>query len=73
MDTGAYRAARAGDCLKAAFAVAVAMNLAEALWEPDGVLWTAARAAASVLFLVALVACVVLWVLRRRRSRSERP
>jgi hypothetical protein len=73
METGAYRVARAAGCLKAAFAVAVGMNLAKALWDPDGVVWTAARATASALFTVALVACVVLWVLRRRRHRSDRP
>ncbi|MFD8232709.1 hypothetical protein ACFV20_12590 [Streptomyces sp. NPDC059696] len=73
METDAYRAARAAACLKTAFAVAVAMNLAEALWDPDGAVWTAARVAVGVLFLVALVTCVALWVLRRRPAWSERP
>ncbi|MFJ8590854.1 hypothetical protein [Streptomyces sp. NPDC093598] len=73
MTTGAYRVARAAGCLKAAFAVAVAMNLAEAVWDPGGVVWRAARTAASVLFTVALVAYVVLRVRRWRRTRSENP
>ncbi|MEU3484230.1 hypothetical protein [Streptomyces massasporeus] len=73
MTTGAYRVARAAGCLKATFAVAVGMNLAEALWDPAGVGWRAARAAASVLFTVALVAYAVLRVLRWRRARSEHP
>ncbi|MEV0244220.1 hypothetical protein AB0I06_30510 [Streptomyces sp. NPDC050674] len=44
MTTSAYRVARTSGCLKTVFAVAVAMNLAEALRDPDGVAWTAARA-----------------------------
>ncbi|MFJ4278892.1 hypothetical protein [Streptomyces massasporeus] len=73
MDTGAYRVARAADRLRAAFAVAVGMNLAEALWDPDGTVWRLARAAAGVAFLLALAAYVVLRVLRWRRARAERP
>lgn len=73
MTTGAHRVARAAGCVKAAFAVAVGMNLAEAVRDPDGVVWRAARTTASVLFTVALVAYVVLRVLRWRRTRSDRP
>jgi ethanolamine utilization microcompartment shell protein EutL len=73
MTTCAYRVARAATWLKAAFAVAVGMNLAEVVWDPAGAGWRAARVAASVLFTVALVAYVVLRVLRWRRARSERP
>lgn len=73
METGAYRVARAAGCLKAAFAVAVGMNLAEAVWDPGGIAWRVARAAASVAFTLALAAYVVLRVLRWRRARGERP
>jgi hypothetical protein len=69
----AYRVARAATCLKAAFAVAVGTNLAEAVWNPGGVAWRVARPAASVIFTVALVAYAALRVLRWRRTRSERP
>ncbi|GGV62813.1 hypothetical protein ABZ178_05680 [Streptomyces massasporeus] len=73
MTTGAYRVARAAGCLKATFAVAVGMNLVEAVWDPGGIAWRVARAAASVAFTLALAAYVVLRVLRWRRARSERP
>lgn len=73
MTTGAYRVARAAGFLKAAFAVAVGMNLAEAVWDPRGLAWTAVRLAASALFTVALVAYVALRLLRWRRTRSDRP
>ncbi|MBB4714991.1 hypothetical protein ACIQNT_15155 [Streptomyces luteogriseus] len=73
MTTDAYRVARAAGCLEATFAVAVGMNLAEAVWDPGGAGWRAARAAATVLFTVALVAYLVLRVLRWRRARSGRP
>lgn len=73
MTTDGCRVARAAGCLKTAFVVAVAMNLAEALRDPGGVVWTAARAAASALFAVALVAYAVLRVLRWRHTRSDRP
>ncbi|MER7896944.1 hypothetical protein ABTX62_12700 [Streptomyces sp. NPDC096046] len=73
MTTGAHRVARAAGCLKAAFVVAVAMNPTEAVRDPDGLAWRAARTAASVLFTVALVTYVVLRVLRWRRTRTERP
>ncbi|MFF5309364.1 hypothetical protein [Streptomyces massasporeus] len=73
MTTGAYRVARAAGCLKVTFAVAVGMNLAEAVWDPGGAGWRAARVAASALFTVALVAYLVLRVLRWRRARCGRP
>ncbi|MGI5369762.1 hypothetical protein C9J60_10345 [Streptomyces sp. A244] len=73
MTTEAYRVARAATRLKAAFAVAVGMNLVEALWDPGGLVWTAARLAAAALFTVALVAYVALGLLRWRRTRSEHP
>ncbi|MFJ5993638.1 hypothetical protein [Streptomyces sp. NPDC092370] len=65
--------ARATACLKAAFTVAVGMNLAEALWDPGGIAWRAARSAAGMIFAVALVTYVVLRVLRWRRTRTGRP
>ncbi|MFF7866029.1 hypothetical protein ACFZCT_06140 [Streptomyces qaidamensis] len=73
MTTGAYRVARAAGFLKAAFTVAVGMNLAEALWDPSGLAWTAARLTAAAVFTVALVAYVALHLLRWRRTRSGRP
>ncbi|MEU3886273.1 hypothetical protein [Streptomyces sp. NPDC029041] len=72
METGTYRAARAAGCLKAAFASALAMNLAEALRDPEGVVRVAARVTVGALFTTALAAYLVLWVLRRRRARSDR-
>ncbi|MFI9750105.1 hypothetical protein [Streptomyces collinus] len=72
MTTGAYRVVRAAGFLKAGFAVAVGMNLAEAVWDPRGLTWTAVRLAASALFTVALVAYVAPRLLRWRRTRSER-
>ncbi|MFD5336062.1 hypothetical protein [Streptomyces hawaiiensis] len=73
MTTGAHRVARAAGRLKAAFTVAVGMNLAEAVWDPGGMVWAAARLAATTLFTIALVAYVALRVLEWRRTRSERP
>lgn len=73
MTTGAYGVARAAGFLKAAFSVAVGMNLAEAVWDPSGLAWTAARLAAAALFTAALVAYLALRLLRWRRTRSERP
>jgi hypothetical protein len=73
MTTEAYRVARAAAWLKAAFAVAVGMNLVEALWDPSGLVWTAARLAAAALFTVALVAYLALGLLRWRHTRSGRP
>ncbi|MFE8986391.1 hypothetical protein ACFYMI_00980 [Streptomyces collinus] len=73
MTTDAYRVGRAAGFLKAAFAVAVGMNLAEAAWDPSGIAWRAVRLAAAALFTVALVAYVALRLLRWRRTRSGRP
>ncbi|MGR4850112.1 hypothetical protein [Streptomyces sp. LARHCF252] len=68
----AYRVAAAATRLKAAFAVAVGMNLVEAVWDPGGIAWLVARATVSVIFSVALVSYVVLRVLRWRRARTGR-
>jgi hypothetical protein len=68
----AYRVAAAGTRLKAAFAVAVGMNLVEVVWDPSGIAWLVARAAVSVIFSVALVSYVVLRALRWRRARTGR-
>ncbi|MFE9025918.1 hypothetical protein ACFYOA_06575 [Streptomyces iakyrus] len=73
MTTEAYRVARAATWLKAAFTVAVGMNLVESLWRPSGLVWTAARLAAAALFTVALVAYVAPRLLRGCRTRSEHP
>jgi hypothetical protein len=66
----ACRVARAAACLKAAFAVAAGMNLVEAVGDPGGTAWWAARLAAGVVFSAALVSYVVLRVLRWRRTRA---
>jgi hypothetical protein len=68
----AYRVAAAATRLKAAFALAVGMNLVEAVWDPGGTAWLVARATAGVIFSVALVSYGVLRVLRRRRARAGR-
>ncbi|MFJ4537502.1 hypothetical protein ACIP39_16255 [Streptomyces tibetensis] len=73
MEIDAYRVARAADCLKAAFAVAVGMNLAEAVRDPNGTVWRVARSSAGIAFTLALAAYVVLGVLPWRRARGERP
>ncbi|MEU0898386.1 hypothetical protein [Streptomyces massasporeus] len=73
MTTDAYRVARTATWLKAAFAVAVGMNLAEAAWDPGGIAWRVARTVAGVAFTLALAAYVVPRVLRWRRARGERP
>ncbi|MFF8934094.1 hypothetical protein ACF08O_04980 [Streptomyces paradoxus] len=73
MTTEAYRVARAATRLKAAFAVAVGMNLVEATWDPSGLVWAAARLAATALFTIALVAYAALRVREWRRTRGERP
>ncbi|MER7402394.1 hypothetical protein ABT373_07810 [Streptomyces sp. NPDC000070] len=68
----AYRVAAAATRLKAAFAMAVGMNLVEAVWDPGGTAWLVARATVSAIFSVALVSYVVLRVLRWRRARTGR-
>ncbi|MGC0211113.1 hypothetical protein [Streptomyces levis] len=47
------------------------LNFIEAVRDPDGAAWTAARLAASAAFTLALVAWAALWVLRWRRGRSR--
>ncbi|OUC91387.1 hypothetical protein [Streptomyces swartbergensis] len=70
----AYRVAAAGTRLKGAFAVAVGVNLVEAVWDPSGIVWLVARATVSVIFSVALVSYMVLRALRWRRARTgQRP
>ncbi|MEV5610540.1 hypothetical protein [Streptomyces sp. NPDC052225] len=49
-----------------AFAVAVTLNLVEATADPSGVLWGAARVAASVVFTVAMIANVAMRLSRER-------
>jgi hypothetical protein len=63
---------QAAGLLGVAFAVAVSMNLAEAVWDPSGFAWRAARLTVSVIFSVALVCHLVLRVLRWRRTRAGR-
>ncbi|MGC5037711.1 hypothetical protein ACPXCS_10495 [Streptomyces sp. DT190] len=61
---------RAARWLGATFTVAVGLNLVEAVGDPSGPLWTAARAAAGAAFTLALMTWVALWLLRWRRGRS---
>ncbi|MFH8500175.1 hypothetical protein [Streptomyces coeruleorubidus] len=68
----AYRVATAATRLKAAFALAVGMNLVEAVWDPRGIAWLVARATVGMIFSVALVSYVVLRALRWRRARTGR-
>lgn len=65
-----FMTTRAARCLGATFTVAVSLNLVEAVWDPSGVAWRAARLAAGAAFMLALVAYVVLWVLRWHRART---
>ncbi|WP_437039084.1 hypothetical protein [Streptomyces sp. enrichment culture] len=47
------------------------LNLIEAVRDPDGAAWTAARLAASAAFTLTLATWAALWVLRWRRGRSR--
>lgn len=62
---------RAARCLGTTFTVAVTLNLIEAVRDPDGAAWTAARLAASAAFTLTLATWAALWVLRWRRGRSR--
>jgi uncharacterized membrane protein YcfT len=68
METTHPTVARARTTLLATFSLAALLNLAEALWDPDGWLWHVLRIVVSVLFTVALVGFIVL---RFRQRRSE--
>ncbi|MDT0392271.1 MULTISPECIES: hypothetical protein [Streptomyces] len=48
----------------------MSLNLVEAVWDPDGTTWKAARLTAGAAFTLALVAWAALWVLRWRRGRT---
>lgn len=51
--------------------LAVTLNLVEELWHPPGTAWLVSRIAVSVLFTAALIACVVLWIVRSRQRRVK--
>lgn len=71
MGTSGAAEARAEKALGQSFALAVLLNLADAVWNPWSSLWTAARIGASTLFTIALVAYLVLWISRKRRTASD--
>lgn len=48
------------------FALAIVLNIVDAAWDIDGAWWTALRAAVGVLWLVALVNLVAVFLARRR-------
>jgi hypothetical protein len=66
-----HKVASAAKLLGVAFTVAVAMNLAAAIWSPSGTAWSAARLTVSVLFLVSLGYYLVLVASRWRRQRRQ--
>ncbi|WAU83247.1 hypothetical protein O1Q96_28300 [Streptomyces sp. Qhu-G9] len=55
--------------MPATFALAVVLNLADAVWDPSGEAWFASRVAVSVLFTVALVAFAAQQLRNRGRQR----
>lgn len=67
METTRRETAWAKTALLVTFCLALLLNLAEALWDPDGQPWLILRIAMSVLFIVTLAGCIALW-LRQRRS-----
>ncbi|MFE2267493.1 hypothetical protein [Streptomyces griseosporeus] len=66
-----HRQASAGKILGCAFTLAVAMNLAAAIWEPSGSAWNGARLAVSILFLIALGYYMVLRITLWRQNRER--
>jgi hypothetical protein len=56
----------AGEAVGVTFAVAVLLNLVDAVVDPDGWLWTGTRATVSVLFLLAVVWWIVEFIRRKR-------
>jgi uncharacterized membrane protein len=71
METTQHKAAQAKTALAFTFSLAVLLNLVDAFWDPDGQAWFILRVTVSVLFGVALVAYIAMW-LRQRRSRTAR-
>jgi hypothetical protein len=69
MDSLKGQSAAAKSALWITFALSALLNLADALWDPCGVLWITVRIAASVLFGACLVAFAVTQ-LRLRKQRS---
>lgn len=53
------------------FLLSVALNWADELWHPVGAAWLAVRIAVSALFAVALIACIGLWAVRKRKPESR--
>ncbi|WP_327721739.1 hypothetical protein OG381_44795 [Streptomyces sp. NBC_00490] len=66
------KVAGAAKLLNVVFTVAVAMNLAAAIWHPNGTVWRAARLTVSVLFFASLGHYLALLAIRwRQRRRRE--
>lgn len=64
------KASQAKMVLTVTFGLALVLNLVETLWDPDGQAWLILRIIVSVLFGVALVGYIALW-LRQRRSEPS--
>lgn len=56
--------------LAVTFAIALLLNLVEAVWDPDGQPWLILRIAVSIIFGLALVSYIALWF-RRRSEKSN--
>ncbi|MEV0223762.1 hypothetical protein [Streptomyces sp. NPDC050704] len=67
--TSQGKTGRAKTVLLATFALAVLLNLADAVWNPSGDVWFTLRVAASGLFTVALAVFIALYFRYRRRQR----
>lgn len=68
---GRQRAARA--VTQVTFTGAVLLNIVDITAEPTFQGWTILRIGVSVIFAVALVSWVALWLLSRRRGATETP
>jgi hypothetical protein len=66
------KVAVAAKLLNVVFTIAVAMNLAAAIWHPNGTAWRAARLTVGVLFFASLGHYLALFAIRwRQRRRNE--
>lgn len=70
MSTAQEITARAKNALLGTFTLAVLPNLADALWDLSGPVWTSLRIIASGLFTVALVVFVAVYFSNRRRQHQ---
>lgn len=62
---------KAKNALAVTLALAVVLNLADALWNPSGGFWLTARVVASVVFTVALVVFIAAYLRSRRRQNAR--